>query len=226
MQFEGGGGLPSRWEAESHKGLVVCVVTSIPALRAGLTSLLESLEAVDRVCSAGSLVDFESCRYTTDILLLSPDAGSGLELEEILDDPGLSGVLILADEHNEHSWFVPQFRDIPWGILPLGASIEQFEAALQAINAGLSTGMPSMLTLLPGEEDADLGEPLIDPLTERELEVLQLLAQGKANKQIALDLAISEHTVKFHVSSIYTKLGASNRTEAARLGVRTGLITL
>jgi len=83
-----------------------------------------------------------------------------------------------------------------------------------------------MLTLMPGEEDADLGEPLIDPLTERELEVLQLLAQGKANKQIALDLAISEHTVKFHVSSIYTKLGASNRTEAARLGVRTGLITL
>jgi DNA-binding NarL/FixJ family response regulator len=56
--------------------------------------------------------------------------------------------------------------------------------------------------------------------------VLQLLAQGMANKQIAMKLAISEHTVKFHVSSIYTKLGAANRTEAVRLGVRRGLILL
>jgi DNA-binding NarL/FixJ family response regulator len=56
------------------------------------------------------------------------------------------------------------------------------------------------------------------------MEVVQLLAQGKANKHIALDLAISEHTVKFHVSSIYTKLGAANRTQAVRLGVRRGLV--
>jgi DNA-binding NarL/FixJ family response regulator len=218
--------LPTQWEAENLKGLVVCVIASAPALRVGLTSLLESLETVDKVYSASSLVEFETYRPATDILVLSPEAGSEPEMEEILDDPGLSGVLILADDHDEHGWFVPQFSNIPWGILPLEASIEQFEAALQAINAGLSIGMPSMLTLLPGEENPDLGEPLIDALTERELEVLQLLAQGKANKQIALDLVISEHTVKFHVSSLYSKLGASNRTEAVRLGVRKGLITL
>lgn len=218
--------MPTQWETENLKSLVVCVITSAPALRVGLTSLLESLETVNKVYSASSLVEFESYRPATDILVLSTEAGSDPEMEEILHDPGLSGVLILADEHDEHSWFVPEFRDIPWGILPLEASIEQFEAALQAINAGLSIGMPSMLTLLPGEGDSDLGEPLIDALTERESEVLQLLAQGKANKQIALDLAISEHTVKFHVSSLYSKLGASNRTEAVRLGVRKGLITL
>jgi NarL family two-component system response regulator YdfI len=67
---------------------------------------------------------------------------------------------------------------------------------------------------------------LIDPLTDREMEVLQLLAQGLANKQIAAKLSISEHTVKFHVSSIYTKLGVGNRTEAVRMGVRRGLILL
>jgi DNA-binding NarL/FixJ family response regulator len=67
---------------------------------------------------------------------------------------------------------------------------------------------------------------LIDPLTDREMEVLQLIAQGLANKQIAANLSISEHTVKFHVSSIYTKLGVGNRTEAVRMGVRRGLILL
>ena len=69
-------------------------------------------------------------------------------------------------------------------------------------------------------------EQLVEPLTEREAEVLQLLAQGLTNKQIAFTLSISEHTVKFHVSGIYAKLGATNRTEAVRLGVRQGLIIL
>jgi len=55
---------------------------------------------------------------------------------------------------------------------------------------------------------------------------LQLLARGLSNKQIALQLGISEHTVKFHVSSIYTRLGVSSRTEAVRLGVQQGLVVL
>jgi DNA-binding NarL/FixJ family response regulator len=67
---------------------------------------------------------------------------------------------------------------------------------------------------------------LIEELTARESEVLQLLAQGLANKQIALALGISEHTVKFHISSIYAKLGVTNRTEAVTQGARLGLIVL
>ena len=63
-------------------------------------------------------------------------------------------------------------------------------------------------------------------MTERELEVLDLLAAGLANKQIAVELGISEHTVKFHVSSIYTKLNATNRTQAVREGLRQGWIVL
>jgi NarL family two-component system response regulator YdfI len=69
-------------------------------------------------------------------------------------------------------------------------------------------------------------QALVEPLTARETEVLQHLAQGLANKQIAALLSISEHTVKFHVSSIYSKLGAANRTEAVRIGARRGLILL
>jgi DNA-binding NarL/FixJ family response regulator len=69
-------------------------------------------------------------------------------------------------------------------------------------------------------------EPLHEPLTARETEVLQLLAQGLANKQIAVALGISEHTVKFHISSIYGKLEVTNRTEAVRAGARRGLVLL
>ena len=68
--------------------------------------------------------------------------------------------------------------------------------------------------------------PPIETLTERELEVLHLLAQGMPNKEIAAQLTISERTAKFHVSSIMGKLGATNRTEAVSLAAQKGLITL
>ena len=70
-------------------------------------------------------------------------------------------------------------------------------------------------------------EPVFDePLTQREIQVLELLAEGLPNKAIAARLGISDQTVKFHVSSISGKLGAANRTDAVRRAVRRGLITL
>jgi DNA-binding NarL/FixJ family response regulator len=64
----------------------------------------------------------------------------------------------------------------------------------------------------------------VERLTERELDVLKLLAQGKANKEIALALVIAETTVKTHVSNIMMKLNAVSRTQAALLGVKAGLV--
>jgi DNA-binding NarL/FixJ family response regulator len=69
-------------------------------------------------------------------------------------------------------------------------------------------------------------EAMLDPLTPREVQVLELLAEGLANNTIAERLAISDQTVKFHVASIYGKLGAANRTDAVRRAVRRGMITL
>ncbi|MFM8426566.1 MAG: response regulator transcription factor, partial [Chloroflexota bacterium] len=69
-------------------------------------------------------------------------------------------------------------------------------------------------------------ESLTEPLTAREKEVLQHMAEGLANKQIALTLGISEHTVKFHLSALYAKLGAASRTEAVKRGIELGLISL
>lgn len=68
--------------------------------------------------------------------------------------------------------------------------------------------------------------PLLEALTDREAQVLELLAEGLSNKAIAVRLGISDQTIKFHVASIAGKLGARNRTEAVRLAVRHGLIVL
>ena len=76
-----------------------------------------------------------------------------------------------------------------------------------------------------GDDDSE-DDLKIDPLTPREVQVLELLAEGLPNKAIADRLKISDQTVKFHVSSISGKLGAANRTDAVRRAVRRGLITL
>ena len=86
----------------------------------------------------------------------------------------------------------------------------------------------SRLKPAPTYEEADGLEQaeLEEPLTPREIQVLELLAEGLPNKAIAARLQISDQTVKFHVASIYGKLGAANRTDAVRRAVRRGLITL
>jgi DNA-binding NarL/FixJ family response regulator len=215
-----------RWTANRREGLTVCVVTDSPALQTGLHSLLIRMESVEAVYDLGSLTEFDPYTSSTDILVLAPGFGSNSDLRDTLDASPAVGVLILVADELDQSRIIPAISGHTWGLLPLEASTEQIEAAIHAIAAGLTVGMPSMRKFPLFDTSLSLDEQLIDPLTERELEVIQLLAQGMANKQIALKLKISEHTVKFHVSSIYNKLGAANRTEAVRLGVRRGLILL
>ncbi|NDJ84380.1 MAG: response regulator transcription factor [Chloroflexi bacterium] len=96
--------------------------------------------------------------------------------------------------------------------------------ALKGVLQGLAIlDVPLLESLLPAREPP---VPLADPLTPRELQVLQLLAEGLANKAIAIRLNISEHTVKFHINAIMGKLNAQSRTEAAIQAARLGLITL
>ena len=82
------------------------------------------------------------------------------------------------------------------------------------------------ILIAPDGADADDDEGFDEPLTPREVQVLELLAEGLPNKAIAARLQISDQTVKFHVSSISGKLGAKNRTDAVRRAARRGLITL
>jgi DNA-binding NarL/FixJ family response regulator len=109
-----------------------------------------------------------------------------------------------------------------WGILPTDASVDELSAAVHALSQGLIVGTAALLF----ETDSERLSGSHGPLTEREAEVLGLLSKGLANKQIAATLGISEHTVKFHVSSIYAKLNVTNRTEAMREGLRGGWVAL
>jgi DNA-binding NarL/FixJ family response regulator len=109
------------------------------------------------------------------------------------------------------------------GLLPREATEAEIAGAVSAVAAGLVAVHPQFLDAV-----ATRGTPvdLDEPLTPREVEVLRLLAEGVANKEIAFRLGISEHTVKFHVASLLDKLHASTRTEAVSIGLRGGLITL
>jgi DNA-binding NarL/FixJ family response regulator len=113
-------------------------------------------------------------------------------------------------------------------VLPSEVSTDQLAAALQAAAAGLVVLHPAELpSAFPAATPAS--QPLAElpePLTRREREVLQMLAAGLANKEIAARLSISDHTAKFHVAAILGKLGAATRTEAVALGIRRGLVLL
>jgi len=117
-------------------------------------------------------------------------------------------------------------------VLPRNITSTEIVAAIEAVAAGLYVFHPadidSVPTLRPAPSETvpELGEPLVEHLTPREIEVLQLLSAGLGNKEIAARLNISEHTAKFHVASILGKLGAATRTEAVTLGIRHGLVMI
>jgi DNA-binding NarL/FixJ family response regulator len=116
-----------------------------------------------------------------------------------------------------------------WGVLSSDATEDELVAAVRAVGEGLWVGAPGLVGDLlrnSGQRESSSDDSLIEPLTAREMEVIQLMAQGLANKQIALTLGISDHTVKFHLSSLYAKLGISSRTEAVKRGIELGLISL
>jgi len=113
------------------------------------------------------------------------------------------------------------------GVLLRTSEPEVLGAALQAVARGLAVIEPALLNLLLPEPGDSAGpEPLGEELTARELEVLQLLAAGLSNKAIAGRLDFSEHTAKFHVAQILSKLGVESRTEAVVRAAQLGLILL
>jgi DNA-binding NarL/FixJ family response regulator len=107
-------------------------------------------------------------------------------------------------------------------VLSRNASAPQIRAAAMAVAAGLQIAQTNSSATTENETEL----AFVEPLTDRELRVLNLLADGLSNPQIARVLSISRNTVKFHVSSIISKLGATSRTEAVTIGVKLGLIIL
>jgi len=137
-----------------------------------------------------------------------------------------AAVVLLAD-NPETSWVAQLLTSRPSAVLRRNCSQRQLAAAVQAASVGLIALEPdTMQGLLRPPFDTIELEPGDEELTPRETEVLRMMTAGLSNREIASTLGISEHTVKFHVASIFGKLGTSSRTEAVTEGIRRGLVLL
>jgi len=139
-----------------------------------------------------------------------------------------TAVVALVDDP-ARNWTRQVLRSGVLGVLPRNSAAAEIHSAIHAASRGLLLLEPDLIRgflTTSSQRAADMDFDLVEELTEREIEVLRMLAEGFANKEIASRLGISDHTVKFHISSILAKLGASSRTEAVTVGVRKGLILL
>jgi two-component system, NarL family, response regulator YdfI len=198
---------------------------------AGLEGILAShptLVAVGRwqdLASVASQVEAQQ----PDVVLLElelPDDDSLAVLEALAAYPHSPAFVVLSDDIHG-TWATEALRAGVRAILPRLAHASEIVAAIVAAAAGLvALHRDTIESLLPMLSSAPRALPgsSQQALTPREIEVLSMLAEGLGNKAIAWRLGISEHTVKFHLGSIFIKLNASSRTEAVTLGIRQGLI--
>ncbi len=197
-------------------GIRIALVADDPLARAGLAALLATLPDCQVVAQLGSGQLEELPGYDPDLVVWDV----GWEPPARLPEWSLPALALLTAEEDPAAIWATGVR----GLLPRTADAERLTTAVAAIHHGFFLIDPIFSEgLLP--EQAPL-PALHQALTPRESQVLQLLAEGLTNKAIAQQLAISEHTVKFHVNALMDKLGAQSRTEAVVRATRLGLIVL
>jgi len=212
-------GSPTAWAARRRIDVPrVFVIAPTPALRLGLRAMLAQSDETLEVLEAAN-----DRQEAADVLVVAdPD-----DLASLAHNSD-QGVVVLADDDA----VVALLRSLPlrgWAIVPTDATADELRAAVLAAAHGMialplaMAGHVAPATSALRSADAP---DLRQPLTPRELEVLELVSRGLPSKLIAQSLAVSESTVKYHLSSIYAKLGVASRTEAVSRAARLGLITL
>jgi len=199
----------------------VTIVSPNHALRVGLREMLSHHADIEIIGEAVYLEDVNE--KETEVAILA-----SVSSVRLVDDKKNFAILFLTD-NIEYVRGMLNSKTQVWGVLSLNTTEEELVAGIRGVGEGLWVGVPSLvksLMRLPKGENVLGEESLQEPLTSREKEVLEKMAEGLANKQIALSLSISEHTVKFHLSSLYAKLGVASRTEAVKRGIELGLISL
>ena len=225
----------------------VLVIASSVVMQAGLEALLATSPDIDIVGSAARTDALTQKNLTQQMERSQPDVvlwewndseNGTLPIllttiaNKALGSQGMSSVAMPPIVVVVDDWQQPAIAAIlnagVRGILPIDATATEIVGAIAAAANGLTVIHPdlsqALLSSLPPPRVVATAPS--EALTNREVEVLSMLAEGLGNKAIALRLNISEHTVKFHISSIFSKLHASSRTEAVILGARQGLILL
>jgi DNA-binding NarL/FixJ family response regulator len=200
----------------------VTIVAALPSIRLGLADML---------AARGHTVVSEDEASSSDTTVWILDAPGPIALDSLTahrysDTP--RAAVILSDDAGQPS-VLARAGLRGWAVLGRDVDGEQLDLAVRAADAGLVLlDFPIAATSLSTPSALSASAPLMpmEALTARELQVLQLVAQGLPNKGIARELGISENTAKFHVASLSGKLGASSRTEAVTIAARRGLILL
>lgn len=213
----------------------ILVADDHPIVRDGLVAMLGTQTDFQVVGEAenGAETVAKGLELRPDVLLLDLEmpAMDGLQTLLALRDtaPEISVLVFTAFDTDER--IVGAVQAGAKGYLLKGAPRAEIFNAIRVISQGGSLLQPVVASKLMRfvshqREGGQNDEALLEPLTERESEVLALLAQGKTNKEIASALIISERTVKFHITAILGKLGAGNRTEAVTIAAQRGLVDL
>lgn len=210
----------------------ILVVDDHPVVRDGLTAILSTQPdfaiAGEAASGAEALAQFERLRPDVVLLDLEMPQMDGITVIRRLREthPSVKVVVFTAFDTDER--ILGALQAGAKGYLLKGAPRTELFNAVRVVHAGGSLLQPvvasRLLDQLAGPERA--GPERAEELTPRERAVLALLARGRLNKEIAQELAITERTVKFHLSAIYAKLGAGNRTEAVTLALQQGLVEI
>ncbi|MBD2775665.1 LuxR C-terminal-related transcriptional regulator [Iningainema tapete] len=209
----------------------VLIVAASPVVRAGLSAVLTTNPELTVVGSV-SVDALSTVQLQPDVVVLidlsSNYDESVWELLANQQQQFSSAIVVIANELDSVD-IEAALRAGVRGILPQASTESEILATVEAVASGLVVLHPDVVEYLLPLTESSWRSKVVTPvqaLTPREIEVLEMLGSGLGNKVIAKRLNISEHTVKFHVSSIFQKLGVSSRTEAVTVGVRLGLIML
>ena len=200
----------------------VAVSARSSIVRAGLETIVRSSASLE----LAGVVDFslvQAFDLQADVLLLDASDIGPDRLAALAEE--LSLPIVLLFEPSDTAFSNAPLRSGIRGFLPAESTPGEIESAVQAVHAGLIVISPLVLPALISEARPMVDAPA-EPLSDRELEVLESIVEGLSNKLIAHRLGISEHTVKTHVASILSKLGATSRTEAVSQAIRRGLVML
>ncbi len=214
----------------------VLVVATDLIVRAGLESILRTSPDLSVVGIASNTHTLAAliAAHSPDVVLME----LGLQDDETVSEKLVTlstlatptPTIVALTDTAPSDWITEALRLGIKAVLPRSATAEEILHTVVAVAAGLVVLHPDvvdvLLPILPSVGRTVDDSAPVQALTSREIEVLGMIAEGLGNKAIARRLGISEHTVKFHVSSIFTKLNASSRTEAVTLGARQGLIML
>ena len=204
----------------------VAVMATSAVRRAKLESIVRSHPEFQLAGSFGAVASLMSFARSTelDIIVIDSDL-----IHDLLVQPTSGGAIVLLTEVSHARSISRLLRSGVRAILSRESDPDDVLSAIYAVYNGLvllSTATAERLAAVYGDQPLEVEDEMSDEITSRETDVLRMLAEGLVNKEIAARLGISEHTVKFHISSILDKLGASTRTEAVTLGIRRGLIPI